>query len=149
MRLTIRDIEKLQNQGKIKGYSYAKPRAKAYGRKQSKHFPKRSKEKNWMSWNLLYFCNQHALQLLEEYRFDTAGRKWRLDWYIPAIKTGIEYNGIMSAKSRHTTITGYTGDMNKLNAAQQQGIRVLQFTPLNYKQLLTELNKLVQNVRTI
>ena len=40
-----------------------------------------------------------------EYSFHPE-RKWRFDFAIPEMKIGIEYNGIMSAKSRHTTITG-------------------------------------------
>lgn len=46
-----------------------------------------------------------------------------------------------SEKSRHLTAVGHTGDPNKLNAAQAQGWKVIQLSPLNYKQLLTELNK--------
>jgi len=77
-----------------------------------------------------------------EYSFHPE-RKWRFDFAIPEMKIGIEYNGIMSAKSRHTTITGYSKDMEKINAAQKLGWVVLQYTPLNYKNMLNDLNEII------
>ncbi len=74
-------------------------------------------------------------------------RKWRFDYAIPSLKIGIEYEGIMSEKSRHTTITGMTGDTEKYNAAQAQGWKVLRFTALNYKNLITAIKQ--QNVSFI
>jgi hypothetical protein len=103
---------------------------------------KESKELSWIKWNLWYWCNEHSLEIVEEYRFDEK-RKWRFDFYLPALKLGIEYNGIMSEKSRHTTIGGYSGDMEKINAAQGKGIRVLQYTPLNYRNMIRDLEKII------
>jgi very-short-patch-repair endonuclease len=147
MKWTLSHIEKLAAEGKIKSYTITPKKTPMEnvegGRIVARHYEKRSKEKEYISWNLLYFCNEHCLTLEEEYRFDVNGRKFRFDYCIPSLKIGIEYNGIMSTKSRHTTVTGYTQDMNKLNLAQSQGWRVLQFTPLNYRELITELNKLV------
>jgi len=100
----------------------------------------RSVEKDWIAWNLWYWCNENAYTLEDEFKFHVE-RKWRFDWCIPALKLAIEYNGIFSNKSRHTTVTGYTGDMEKLNAAQSDGWTVLQFTPLNYKNLHRSLEK--------
>jgi len=111
------------------------------GKIVAKHFAKRSKEKDWIGWNLLFWANSHSFILHEEFTFDKNGRKWRFDYCIPALKLGLEYNGLFSAKSRHTTVTGHTGDTDKLNAAQAAGWRVIQLTPLNYKNLITELNK--------
>jgi hypothetical protein len=144
MKWTMKDIETMQAQGKIRGFNIPKAKEKKNqvgGRTVAKHFKKRSKEKDWIGWNLLYWCNERSLILEEEYRFNIE-RKWRFDWCIPALKIGIEYNGIMSEKSRHTTVGGYTGDMNKINSAQALGWKVLQFTPMNYKNLITELNSL-------
>jgi len=47
----------------------------------------------------------------------------------------------MSEKSRHTSISGYTKDTEKYNLAGSCGWQVRRFTALNYKDLLTELNK--------
>lgn len=103
---------------------------------------KKSKELDWMHWNLAYFCNVHALQLETEYRFHNK-RFWRFDFAIPALMLGIEYNGLVSEKSRHTTIKGYTGDMEKINAAQKFGYRVLQYTVLDYKTVLQDLREII------
>lgn len=139
---STKHLNELQKAGKIRGYKDTTVKenltVQTRGRIVAKHFKKRSKEKDWIGWSLLVWCNERSLQLQEEFRFSE--RKYRFDWCIESLKLGIEYNGIMSAKSRHTTITGYTGDMNKLNAAQALGWKVLQFTPLNYKNLITELN---------
>lgn len=74
-------------------------------------------------------------------------RKFRFDWAIPSLKIGIEYEGIMSEKSRHTTIAGMSGDCEKYNAAQAQGWKVLRFTALNYRDLITTIKQ--QNVSFI
>lgn len=104
---------------------------------------KKSKELDWMHWNLLYFCNTHALILETEYRFHNK-RFWRFDFAIPSLMIGIEYNGLVSEKSRHTTIKGYTGDMEKINAAQKLGYTVLQYTVVNYKTVLQDLREKIK-----
>jgi very-short-patch-repair endonuclease len=77
----------------------------------------------------------------KEYRFDTE-RKFRFDYAIPEKKVGIEYDGLMSDKSRHTTIEGFTRDCNKTNLAQIKGWKVLRYTAINYKNIVTDLNQL-------
>lgn len=62
-----------------------------------------------------------------EYRFHP-GRKWRFDIAFPQRKIAIEYEGIMTGKSRHTTITGFARDCEKYNEAVIAGWRVLRFT---------------------
>ena len=129
--------------GTIQGYQVKNPENRTKetgGRVVAKHWEKRSKEKDYIGWNLLYWTNKNMVTLEEEFKFHPE-RKWRFDWAIESMKLAIEYNGIMSEKSRHTTISGYTGDMNKINAAQAMGWRIIQLTPLNYKDLFTELNK--------
>jgi len=69
-------------------------------------------------------------------------RKWRFDWAISSLKIGIEFEGLMSEKSRHTTIKGFSGDTQKYNAAQELGYIVLRYTVLNYKDLLTDLDRI-------
>jgi hypothetical protein len=140
MRFTLKVLRDMQAAGKIRGYSIHKVKAKdTGGRKVVKHFPRRSKEKDWISWNLLFFCNEHCLGLEEEYKFH-AVRKWRFDWCIPSQKIAIEYEGLNSDKSRHTTLKGFTGDSNKYNTAQAAGWRIIRLTVLNYKTLFKQLN---------
>jgi hypothetical protein len=66
-----------------------------------------------------------------EYRFDEI-RKFRFDIAILDMKVGIEYEGLMSDKSRHTTIDGFTMDCFKYNLAQLNGWKVLRYTAKNY-----------------
>lgn len=109
-----------------------------------------SREVQWMHWNLKVWCAEKKLVLYKEMYFDR-DRKWRFDFGILDNngqvknwqKTGIEYNGLMSGKSRHTTLTGYSGDMEKLNAAQRLGYTVFQYTVLNYRNVLQDLNKML------
>jgi hypothetical protein len=81
---------------------------------------------------------QKKIEFVTEYRFHPI-RKWRFDYAIPERKIAIEYNGIMSAKSRHTTVIGYSNDLEKINQAQLLGWKVLQYTPLNVGQLVDDL----------
>lgn len=68
---------------------------------------------------------------VSELRFDDV-RRYRFDWAIPDIKLAIEYEGLNSEKSRHTTKKGYTEDCSKYNFAQAKGWKVLRYTALNY-----------------
>lgn len=101
---------------------------------------KNSREKKHIALVLMEFSQDTGYQLEEEYQFHPL-RKFRFDWCFKEIKLAIEYNGIMSEKSRHTSITGYSMDMNKLNLAQSDGWTVLQYTPLNYKNISEDLKK--------
>jgi len=102
---------------------------------------KGQKTKEWIGKNLWAWCYANKLELLTEYPFHEE-RKWRFDWCILALKVAIEYEGVMSEKSRHTTVTGFTGDSEKYNAAQSLGWIVLRYTVLNYKTLLQDLEKI-------
>lgn len=143
MRYTTRDLETLKQKNLIRGYVLPEKRKElkeSNGKIVVRHFTKRSKEKDFIAWYLFIWAQQRGLILKEEFRFHPE-RLWRFDYCIESLKLGFEYNGIISEKSRHTTITGYTGDMDKLNAAQELGWAVLQFTPLNYKTLPQALKK--------
>lgn len=87
-------------------------------------------------------CEEKGLELETEHRFDKK-RKWRFDWAIPAQKIAIEYEGIFSHKSRHTTVIGYMGDVEKYNAATLQGWRIIRLTAKNYKTVVNILNELI------
>jgi hypothetical protein len=80
------------------------------------------------------FVNEHKFSESRKFRFDIA---------IIDKKIGIEYEGLMSAKSRHTTMTGFTNDTSKYNLAQLEGWKVLRYTALNYKQFVEDLKLLL------
>lgn len=77
---------------------------------------------------------------VEELQFSNE-RKFRFDWALPGVKLAIEYEGLMSQKSGHTTIGGYTKDCEKYNLAQIEGWTVLRYTAVNYKNLERDLKK--------
>lgn len=76
-----------------------------------------------------------------EYKFCPV-RKFRADWYIPRFNVLIEYEGVHSYKSRHTTDRGYTQDAEKYNIANLMGFRVLRYTYLNKNQIWRDLEAL-------
>ena len=79
-------------------------------------------------------------------------RKWRFDVsvtdYIAGKDIAIEYEGIIASKSRHTSVTGYTGDCSKYNQAAINGVVVLRYTALNIHELLNDLDKLAAKYGT-
>ena len=75
-----------------------------------------------------------------EYKFHEY-RKWRFDLYLIAFKIAIEYEGVFSEKSRHTTLDGYTKDCNKYNAAASMGIFVFRYTAKNYRNFEKDIKK--------
>lgn len=82
------------------------------------------------------------IEVVPEYKF-LPNRKFRADWYIPSLNLLIEYEGIMSAKSRHTSVTGYSKDSEKYNLATLAGYRILRYTTMNYKDLPKHLDVLI------
>lgn len=78
-----------------------------------------------------------------EYKFHPK-RKWRFDFAILDKKIAIEFEGIMSKKSRHTTAKGYTGDCDKYNEAQKLGWVVLRYTVISYTKLIQDLRELLK-----
>jgi len=80
---------------------------------------------------------QAGLTLLPEHKFHPT-RRWRADFAIPELRILIEYEGINSAKSGHTTITGYTSNCEKYNQAAILGWRVLRYTFKNYSQFIAD-----------
>jgi len=72
------------------------------------------KEKGYIKATLDKFCKENNLKLVEELKF-LSDRKFRFDYAIEEIKLAIEYEGIKSKKSRHTTLTGYSKDSTKYN----------------------------------
>lgn len=75
---------------------------------------------------------------VKELKFDEV-RRFRFDWAIPELKLAIEYEGLNSKKSRHTTKKGYTGDCVKYNTAIINGWKVLRYTALNYSDFAQDI----------
>lgn len=116
--------------------------------KQPKRKPteRGKKEKAWLLFNLGLWCLDNNLKLETEYRFHDL-RKFRFDYAIttPGWKLAIEYNGIFSDKSRHTTATGYTIDRDKINLAISEGWQVLELTAINYRDVIGLLDECLKN----
>jgi len=82
--------------------------------------------------------------IVSEYKFIPT-RKFRADFAIPEHKILIEYEGINSHTSRHTTMTGYSKDCEKYNLAAIHGYRVLRYTALNFRAVWKDLEKIIDN----
>jgi very-short-patch-repair endonuclease len=138
--MTRKELERLQAAGKIRGFTDKNcKKSKENSRSANKVAGKRNKTKEWISKNLWAWAQANKLELLTEHKFHPE-RKWRFDWAFPSHMIAIEYEGLMSEKSRHTTISGFTGDADKYNAAQQLGWKVFRYTAKNYKSIIDDLN---------
>jgi very-short-patch-repair endonuclease len=98
----------------------------------------------WMWGQLVAWSLSTSIPVTKEHRFHPE-RKWRFDFAVPDKMIAIEYEGLNSEKSGHTTLSGYTKDTDKYNAAQSLGWRVIRFTVKNYRTVLTELQKQINN----
>lgn len=67
------------------------------------------------------------IEFVCEHRFHKT-RKWRLDYFIPSLKIGIELHGGVHTNGRHTRGIGFTEDREKMNEAMISGILVLEVT---------------------
>lgn len=84
------------------------------------------------------------IDFVEEHRFHP-DRKWRFDFAIPDRMIAIEFEGIHSGKSRHTTRSGYAGDVEKYREAAKLGWMVLRYTAKDYKRVIEDLLATIQN----
>jgi very-short-patch-repair endonuclease len=94
----------------------------------------------WLWGQLVGWSLATGIFVKREHRFDDK-RLWRFDFALPDYKIGIEYEGLNSEKSGHTTLKGYTKDTEKYNQAQALGWKVIRFTCKNYKTVIKELEK--------
>jgi very-short-patch-repair endonuclease len=102
---------------------------------------KNSKHVCYIKEQLTYWCMEKGYKLQEEFRFHPA-RKYRFDFCIKELMIAVEYQGgIFMEKSGHSNCHGATRDADKANLAQSEGWKVLTFTALNYKNIITELKK--------
>jgi len=92
--------------------------------------------------NIIYTLMELDVPMVKEYKF-LPNRRFKFDFALIHHKIAIEYEGLVSEKSRHTTITGYTRDTEKYNLALLNGWRVLRYTALNYQNLRSDVLKLL------
>lgn len=100
-------------------------------------------EVQYIYWQLKYWCEEKGIRLEKEFKF-AKGRKYRADFALPDQMIIIEYQGLNSAKSGHSTLVGYTQDTERMKIANDLGYRVLYYTVLNYKNILQDLEKLIK-----
>ena len=148
--ITISDIKKSAC-GKLNTHLYESATQRESAQLSDKHkkIKKRpSKEVQWMHWQIFAWCKEQNLLFFSELQFHDF-RKYRFDFAVTnnedhkkaTFKIGIEYHGLNSKKSGHTTITGFTKDQDKARLAQSEGWKVLAFTVLDYKKIIQELDK--------
>lgn len=134
-------LQKLQKEGKIQGWA-EKASQGAVMKPHRKKKDAGAEAKAWITQYLTDLCAGEGWHLhLESYV--VPGRKFKADWAIPDKMVMVEYEGLNSAKSRHTTIGGYTTDTEKYNLAQAAGWRVVRVTILNYRKLPFFIDKIL------
>jgi very-short-patch-repair endonuclease len=140
MRWTKKDIEKT----KLGNNLHEIGNKKATIGNSDVKIVKKSIEKEYIKAILWMFKRDGMIPgYVEELQFHDV-RKFRFDWAIPSMKIAIEYEGIFSKKSGHTTVGGYTKDCDKYNLATLEGWKVLRYTAKNYKQISNDLKYLLK-----
>lgn len=121
--------------------------ARAHFAKTKPHQPAKGKGSNAKA-EMEMMLQLSGLPWVKEHRFHPV-RMWRLDYAIPSLKIGFEYEGVFGGgKSRHTTVNGFTEDTDKYNAAQELGWKVYRYTAKNYRNMGTVLQGLVTKQST-
>jgi very-short-patch-repair endonuclease len=101
------------------------------------------KEVQWIAWQLKYWCIEKGIRLEKEFKF-AKGRRYRADFALPDQMIIVEYQGLNSAKSGHSTLLGYTKDTERMKIANDLGYRILYYTVLNYMNILEDLEKIIK-----
>lgn len=134
MKWTEADLKRLKAAGTIRDYKDTTP-------KRDKKPPVKVPQAKPKP--LLFIEQQLAaagISFVIEHKFHP-DRKFRFDIAIPDRMIAIEYEGLMSKKSRHTNVVGYSKDATKYNLALELGWKVYRYTTLNYKEFTIELFK--------
>jgi very-short-patch-repair endonuclease len=75
-----------------------------------------------------FVAKEVGAECVPEYKFHET-RKWRFDFAVVSARLAIEIEGGVWTGGRHTSPTGFLGDMEKYNEASVRGWRLLRFTP--------------------
>jgi hypothetical protein len=100
-----------------------------------------SKEKSHIEFILIAI----GMPFAKEYKFHP-DRKYRFDWAIIEKMVAIEYEGIYSDKSGHTSTSGYNSDSTKYNLATIGGWRLLRYTAATYMSIANDL-EVILNIK--
>jgi hypothetical protein len=106
---------------------------------------KGSEAKAWMSRKIYAWAYEKNFHFVSEFRFSRE-RKYRSDFMVentfinPTFKVLIEYEGLNSDKSGHTTFLGYSENCIKYNLATVEGWDLLRYTAKNYKNVIADLD---------
>ena len=118
--ISLDDFKKLKKQGRVG--------AKKKGQK--------AKEEMYQ------ILHDTGLSIQCEFKFHPI-RKYKFDFAIPSKQLAFEYEGLLSEKSGHTTVKGYTANTEKYNLATCEGWKVLRYTALNWQNIKADLKKLI------
>lgn len=108
---------------------------------QMKRKPKKTVKASHSS-DIAMMLRLARIEFVVEYCFHPQ-RKWRFDFAILEHKIAIEFEGIFSKKSRHTTVSGYAGDVEKYREAAKLGWTVLRYTAKDYKRVVADVGELL------
>lgn len=128
-------LQKLVKEGKIKTVEFPP---------EPKNKIKIPKEIGPYKLHIISVLKNSGLNFVDEFKFSPE-RNFRFDWALPDLMIAVEYEGIISEKSGHTSLTGYNKDVVKYNLAIKQGWRVLRYTALNYLDIEADINELKKN----
>ena len=73
------------------------------------------------------YLRELKLAYEKEFRFHPV-RRWRLDFFLPEHRIGLECEGGTWIAGRHTRGKGYEADLRKYNEAMRMGIRIFRFS---------------------
>lgn len=93
---------------------------------------------------ILQILNDVSSGWVAEFKFHP-GRKWRADFACPKHKFIVEIEGGAWVGGRHTRGGGYTGDMEKYNAATLLGYKILRYTPQQETEMMRDVVTLERN----
>jgi len=80
---------------------------------------------------------------IKEFRFHSK-RRFRLDYYFPSVRLGVELEGGVWIKGGHIRPSGFVKDMIKYNLLTEAGIFLLRYEPkrIDYYQIKRVYEKL-------
>lgn len=141
-----RELDALKKANKIVDYTISPKGPVIPGVKKADH---ESKAKNFIAWNLPYWCRTIGVILETEYEFHPT-RKWRFDWCIPEMMLAIEFEGgIGMVNGAHSSREGIKRDIEKYNAATAMGYQVVRFNSTNYKTLIPKMTRYAEQKNLI
>lgn len=117
---------------------FEKSQKPAAGEKAIGPGTKLSKYKSHIDTVVEKYADKKGVTLYREFKFHPA-MKFRFDWAFLELKVAIEYEGIFSEKSRHTTLDGYSKDTEKYNYAASLGWEVRRYTSKTYLNIENDL----------